>query len=149
MDYREIAFIDFPIFGIYQKVFDTIKEIPKEELTEQGYIHNSFAKLNMNDVLMEIMMCQYFSINIYKDIEYICKTFILDRKLDMEESIVAVKKLEAIRLELYKLMSNWESKQYEVDTVLESSYKLSLTAKNKEGILGYSTGLPSLDKYTD
>ena len=137
------------IFGVYQKVFDTIKQIPKEELTEQGYIHNSFAKLNMNDALTEIMMCQYFSINIYKDLEYVCKSFILDRKLDMEESIKWVKKLEEIRLELYKLMSNWESKQYAVDSVLSDSYELSLIAKNKKGILGYSTGLPSLDKYTD
>jgi len=87
MDYREIAFIDFPIFGAYQKVFDTIKKIPKEELTEQGYIHSEFARLGMNEALMEIMSCQYFSINIYKDLEYVCKTFLLDRKMDMEESI--------------------------------------------------------------
>lgn len=60
-----------------------------------------------------------------------------------------MKKLEEIRLELYKLMSNWESKQYAVDSVLSDSYELSLIAKNKKGILGYSTGLPSLDKYTD
>lgn len=148
-NHKEIHFIDFPIFWRLQKIYDTIKKLPEEEFKRDWYIHTEFAKLWDNKTIVEIMTSDYFSYNVYKDIEFLAKTYLLWKDLDIDESIESVKKLETIRKELYKKMSGWESKRYSVDNVLNESYLLSKQAKEKKWILGYSTGLKTLDKYTD
>jgi len=148
-NHKEISFIDFPIFGRFQRIFDTLRKIPDDEFKKDWYIHTDFAKLGDNKQIVEIMTCDYYSPNPYKDIEYLTKQNLLGKEMEIDVSIDAFKKLEKIRLELYKKMSGWESKNYAVDNVLNDAYKLSLQAKNKTWILGYSTGLKTLDKYTD
>jgi hypothetical protein len=49
----------------------------------------------------------------------------------VDDAIKQYKKLEAIRLEIFKKMSGWEAKNYSLDTVLDSSYLLSKKAKEK------------------
>lgn len=148
-NHKEIHFIDFPIFWRLQKVYDTIKSIPDEELKRDWYIHTEFAKIGANKLIIEIMTSDYFSYNAYKDIEYLCKTAILWKEMEIDESIEGFKKLDIIRKELFKKMSGWESKKYAVDNVLNESYLLSKQAKEKKWILWYSTWLKTLDKYTD
>lgn len=148
-NHKEISFIDFPIFWRFQRIFDTLKKIPDEEFTKDWYIHTDFAKLGDNKQIVEIMTCDYYTPNPYRDIEYLAKQNLLGKEMEIDVSIDAFKKLDTIRKELFKKMSGWESKNYSVDNVLNDAYKLSLQAKNKSWLLGYSTGLKTLDKYTD
>jgi len=149
IDVRELSFLDFNIFWRYKNIFNTILKIDKDQLKKEWLLHSEFAKIDENNNIIDIISCDYYSANPYRDIEYLCKTTLIQNNLPVDEAIQQYKKLESIRLELFKKMSGWESKNYCIDTVLDSSYLLSKKAKEKVWILGYSTGLPSLDKYTD
>lgn len=149
IDVRELSFIKFNLFGRYQRIFDTIKNIDRSELISQWLLHSEFAKIWENKNIVEILNCEYFSQNPFKDIEYLCKHTLIKKDDPIDEAIQSFKQLEEIKKELYKKMSGWEAKNYSIDNVLNDSYLLSKKARDKKWILWYSTGLPSLDKYTD
>lgn len=149
IDPRELDFIDFPIFWTYQKIYETIKKIPLEEIKVNWMLHNEFVKLWQSKKIIEIMWCEYYSHNIYKDIEYICKYELVDKDKWVDELLLNFQKLENIRVELFKKMSWWESRNYNISNVLSNAYDLSLIAKEKKWLLWYSTWIKTLDKYTD
>lgn len=149
IDIRELSFLDFNIFWRFQNIFNTIRKIEKEELKRDWLLHSEFVKLWENKNIIEIFECDYFSLNPYRDLEFLCKSVLIENNLPVDEAIQQYKKFEAIRIEIFKKMSGWEAKNYSIDTVLNSSFLLSKTAKEKVWILGYSTGIRSLDKYTE
>jgi len=102
IDVRELSFLDFNIFWRYKNIFNTILKIDKDQLKKEWLLHSEFAKIDENNNIIDIISCDYYSANPYRDIEYLCKTTLIQNNLPVDEAIQQYKKLESIRLELFK-----------------------------------------------
>lgn len=141
-DYKWV--IKSKMFWIYQDVFeyliengnnftpDLLKVISWEEFTTVMWFYSSDFVTNRDKYILELF-------------DWYVKTSFEDWN-DIFSRLNDIKK---IRDRLEEIRTGNISKDYSITNLLIEAENLSLIMKDKEGILGYKTWLPTLDKYTE
>lgn len=147
LNYQEIkSFLPKKVFGEFQKFLDFLDGKSFSELQIEK-LSTEIVKYKLSEIWIEIITTNYPITNFFEDIKILVK-LLFEKNAGFDELI----KIQEIiqKLEEKKHQSN--SKKYLIrnlyEWVLEEIWRRS-ERKNKWLSLGYSTGFPLLDKYTE
>lgn len=136
------GFVDTNIFWKYQTLANIIiSNLWEEQNTE------ILNKKQMKE-WSEVSVCDFiYSKNYIQDIKELCKLqFVaLSEWDDFEKLLDTKKKLDQLDI----LIANKDSEKYKVWSLFDRIYEESERLKNHKWILGYRTGMPTLDKFTE
>lgn len=136
------GFIDTSIFWTYETIAKIIINNEWQEQTTEILNKKQMKQWS------EVSICEFvFSKNYINDIKQLCKLQFIalsdwddfDKLLETDKNL---KKLD-------QLIANKESEKYKVWNLFDSMYMEADRLKNHKGILGYRTGMPTLDKFTE
>lgn len=137
------GFIDTSIFWRYEILANIIIDNEWEEKNTE------ILKMNQIKQWSEVSMCDFiYSKNYISDIKELCKLqFIaLSEWSDNFDKLLETKsKLE----KLDNLIARKDSEKYKVWNLFDSIAEESIRLQEHKWILGYSTGIPTLDKFTE
>lgn len=148
-DFTEI--LEAKMFGSYARLYEIIAQHDKNKLIKDGMLTTEAMQIcsseKINELVIDIMNSQYYSFYLYRDIEFLIKNFYKQKN---EDDVFAM--VDAVRLKnekLQKMQSDNEAKKYQIGLLYDKIIADAVELSKKEWISWYSTGIPTLDKYTD
>lgn len=139
------------MFLDYFRLFEILASTEKEKIVKDGMltteIMNIFTSEKLNEITAEVITSTYYSFYLYKDIEFLIQNYYKHKNAD--DIFAQVDAVRRTNEQLQRMQSDNEAKKYQIGSLYDKIVQDSIKLSKKEGILGYTTGLSTLDRFTD
>lgn len=148
-DFKEI--LEPKMFGAYARLYEVFTLYEKERLVKDGMLTTEAmtlcSKESLNAVMTEVMTSPYYSFYVYNDIGFLIQNFYKSKNPD--DVFAMVDAIRQRKEKLAKMHSDIEAKKYQIGSLYDKIVTDAVALSDKKWILGYSTGIKTLDSFTD
>lgn len=148
-DFKEI--LEPKMFGAYARLYEVFTLYEKERLVKDGMLTTEAmtlcSKESLNAVMTEVMTSSYYSFYVYNDIGFLIQNFYKSKNPD--DVFAMVDAIRQRKEKLAKMHSDIEAKKYQIGSLYDKIVTDAVALSDKKWILGYSTGIKTLDTFTD
>lgn len=148
-DFKEI--LEPKMFGAYARLYEVFTLYDKDRLVKDGMLTTEAMTIcsteKLNAVMTEVMTSPYYSFYTYSDIGFLIQNYYKSKNPD--DVFAMVDAIRQRKEKLAKMHSDIEAKKYQIGSLYDKIVTDAVALSDKKGILGYSTGIKTLDSFTD